>query len=178
VLPLNGWGRRSSPSRSSRSKACRTNPAVVPPAVQVVKDRQAVGATTPGLAVDRGRGGRERGHGLDYAGVAVGPVVAAPGEQADPAVTLAGDPAVAVVLDLVNPLRTDRGLRYTGRDARFDNACRLAARPSSYATHVCKMANGGRVSEGRMPAELINRGEAKPTAVLGARAHLRTRRSL
>jgi hypothetical protein len=48
------------------------------------------------------------------AGIAIGPVEAIV-KKTHPAVILAGDQAVAVVLDFVNPLRADGRLRCSGR---------------------------------------------------------------
>jgi len=49
-------------------------------------------------------------------------VVAAAGEQPDPAVLLADDQAIPVMLDLVNPVGSDRRSARRGRDAGFDEA--------------------------------------------------------
>ena len=54
-----------------------------------------------------------------------------------------------VVLDLVNPLRSDRRLRRSGRDARFDGA-RPLRWPASTPQHASKMASG--VAPGKAPA--------------------------
>jgi hypothetical protein len=78
---------------------------IVPPAVQVLEDREAVGIATDRLAVDRDRGGPERRHGLSDERIALGPVVAPPCEQADPVAMLPRDQPIAVVLDLVHPVR-------------------------------------------------------------------------
>jgi hypothetical protein len=65
----------------------------------------------------------------------VGPVEAIAGKQAHPAVPLAGDQPVTVVLDFVNPLRADRRLCCSGRDARLDIAEPLCG-PRRHAPEV------------------------------------------
>jgi hypothetical protein len=62
------------------------------------------------------------GHGITDQRESVRPLVAATGEQPDPVVPLARDRAVAVVLDLVNPVTPDRRLVRPGGDARLNEA--------------------------------------------------------
>jgi len=91
---------------------------VIGAAVQLVEDRQSLGVAPHRLAVDRRRFRPQGRHGRADAGLSVGPVKASAGEQVHPIVPLAGDQAVAVVLDLVNPLRPDRRLVCTARYSR------------------------------------------------------------
>ena len=89
------------------------------PTVEQLKIRNA----HRGLAVD-GRVPRQGGHGPANQRLAVSPVVAAPGEQTDAVAVTAGDQSIAVVLDLVNPLRADRRLGRKRRNAGSDKALR------------------------------------------------------
>ena len=96
----------------------------------------------PRAAGASGRGGDLRGrgaiagccaqrlgvHGRANARIAICPLVAAPSEQANPAALLADDQAVAIMLDFVNPLRSDRRLGGEGRDARLNDAGPLRLR--------------------------------------------------
>jgi hypothetical protein len=91
--------------------------------------------------------GSQRRQRLPDARVALGPVVAPAREQMHPAVPLARDQAVAVMLDLVNPLRSDRGLGRSGRNARLDSA-RPLRRLTSTPQHAAKMASGGLLDKG------------------------------
>jgi hypothetical protein len=60
--------------------------------------------------------------------MAVGPIVAAARERPHPAVPLARDKAITVVLNFLNPLRPNRRLQRPGRDARLDSAKALRTR--------------------------------------------------
>ena len=77
------------------------------------------------LAIDGGVP-RQGGHGLANQRVTLGSVVSTPGEQAHAIAVTAGDQPVAIVLDLVNPLRADRRLGRKRRDAGIDKALRAA----------------------------------------------------
>jgi hypothetical protein len=52
----------------------------------------------------------------------VGPVIVPAGKQPDPSILLPDDHAIAIVLDLVNPIGSDRRLVGSGWDARFDES--------------------------------------------------------
>src|ERR1700686_5874439 len=106
--------------------------------MQVVEDGHTGIVAIDRLAVDCGRCDRKRGHSFPDAWIALGPVVAAAGEQAPPAGALARDEPVAVVLDFVNPLRAHWRLRGLGRDARFDDAGPLRGRAAT-PQHARKM---------------------------------------
>ena len=74
--------------------------------------------------------------------ISVGPVEAEAREKTCPAVPLAGDQAVPVVLDLVNPLGADGRVGNSGRNARLDSAGPLR-RLTGTPQHPCKMASRG-----------------------------------
>ena len=90
--------------------------------MEPLKHRHAGLVATDRLPVDRHGCRPQRRHGLADARVSLGPIEATAREKTHSAVPLAGDQAVAVVFDFVNPLRSDRGLRYAGRAARLDDA--------------------------------------------------------
>jgi hypothetical protein len=97
---------------------------------------------------------------------------AAAREKAHPAVPLAGDEAVAVVFDLVDPLRADRRLRCAGRDARLDYAWSLRWPASCAPLHARKMARHGLLGKGS-GAPLLSRASAHlskwpPAAIRGS----------
>jgi hypothetical protein len=92
--------------------------------VEFVGGREAVAVAPHRLAVDRGRCRPQPRHSLADAGIAIGPVDAIAGEQAHPPLPLAGDQAVAIMLDLVNLLRSLGRLGDEGRDAGLDEARR------------------------------------------------------
>jgi hypothetical protein len=77
----------------------------------------------------------------------IGPVEAVAGKQAHPAIALACDEPVAVVLDLVNPVGADGRLRRPGRYARFDNAGPLRRRLGT-PLHAPKMATPRQAGKG------------------------------
>jgi hypothetical protein len=52
------------------------------------------------------------------------------------------------MLDFVNPLRSNRGLRCAGRDARLDDAWPLR-RPAGTPLHAQKMASRALLGKGR-----------------------------
>jgi hypothetical protein len=62
-------------------------------------------------------------------------------------VTSMVDEAIAVMLDLVNPLRSDRRLRHSGRDAGFDGAGLFRGRPVRHSTRQ-KWLTTGRSARG------------------------------
>jgi hypothetical protein len=64
-----------------------------------------------------------------------------PGEEADPAIPLSGNQPVAVMLNLVNPLRTDWWLRGPGRNARFDKAGRMPLRGWGTPPHAAELVS-------------------------------------
>ena len=104
------------------------HPVVVSLAVELLEVRRAVGIAADRLAVED-QGARPQGrHRLPDEREPVRPVVAPAGEQPDPAVLLPDDHAVAVVLDLVNPVGSDRRLVGSGRNAWFDEAKWLSFR--------------------------------------------------
>jgi hypothetical protein len=115
--------------------------------MQPVEDRQALPVAPHRLAIDRGRCRPQARHGLTDAGIPVRPVEAVAGEQPHPGLPLAGDEAVAVVLDLVNPLGADRRLARSGRDTGFDHAGPLHRRLGT-PLHTSKMASRGHVGKG------------------------------
>ena len=76
--------------------------------VQAVEIGPAVDAEQHGLAVDHERAVAVAQRGLDDQRKAIGPVVAVAGEQPHALAVALDDQAVAVVLDLVDPLRPVR----------------------------------------------------------------------
>src|SRR5258706_15677083 len=81
---------------------------VVPPLPEVLENRQPVIVKPPSLAIDQAGPQSERVDGLDDQREAARPVVAVAGEQADAGRVAAGHQPIAVVLDLVNPVRAAR----------------------------------------------------------------------
>jgi hypothetical protein len=79
--------------------------------------------------------------------ISVGPVEASAREKTYPAVPLARDQAVAVMLDLVNPLGADGRLGNSGRNARLDSAGPLRRRLGT-PQHALKMASAGPAGKG------------------------------
>ena len=70
------------------------------------------------LAVEHGGADAEARDGLGQTGEAVGPVLAVAGEQPHILAVLAGEQAVAVELDLVNPGLAGRRVRREGAELR------------------------------------------------------------
>ena len=90
--------------------------------MELVEERQAGTVAPYGFAVEHRLEGPEGRHGLADAGISVRPVEAVAGEKTHAALAFAGYEPVTVVLDLMNPLRPDRRLCCSGRDARLDIA--------------------------------------------------------
>jgi hypothetical protein len=83
---------------------------IIRPAMQLLEHGYAGLIATDCLTIDRRGCRRQRRHGRVDARIALSPIEVAAGEQTHPAPPLAGDQAVAIVFDLVNPLRSDRRL--------------------------------------------------------------------
>ena len=92
-------------------------PAAAPQRIEV---GQPVLLADHGLAIDQERCRLEAASGLDNPGEAVGPIVAALGEAADPRAFPAHHQPEAVMLDFVNPLRAGRWPCDLRRSARFN----------------------------------------------------------
>jgi hypothetical protein len=78
--------------------------------VELLEVRRAVGVAARFPVEDQDRRPKGR-HGLPDQREPVGPVIAPTGEKPDPIVLFPNDQSVAVVLDLVDPVGTDRRLR-------------------------------------------------------------------
>ena len=76
---------------------------------------QTVFVAANSLPIDQAGPGLEVVHGLDDQGVAVSPVVAVPGQQPDADGIATSHQPIAIVLDLVGPVRTRRRARSGGR---------------------------------------------------------------
>src|SRR6266852_2103902 len=90
---------------------------VVSPLPELLENRQPVIVTAHSLAIDQAGPQSERVDGLDDQREAARPVVAVAGEQADAGRVAAGHQPIAVVLDLVNPVRAARWSFGGGRKA-------------------------------------------------------------
>ena len=84
-------------------------------------------------------------HGLDHQRIAVGPVVAAAGDQPDAHRIAPGHQPVAVVLDLVNPVGAGRGLVGGGGEAGFDEARPVGGQALTHTLdqHAANLADRG-----------------------------------
>src|SRR5260370_26900717 len=96
--------------------------------MQPLEHRDAGVVAGDRLSVNNCRCGLERLYRLADQRISLSPVIAAAREQANLAAPLADDQAVAIVLDLVNPVRPDRGLFRAGRDAGLDKTRGLPLR--------------------------------------------------
>jgi hypothetical protein len=90
--------------------------------MQGVEDGDTIGAYHNRLAVQGERTGAQLGGGGRDRRIAVGPVIASPGEQAHRGAVPAHDQPVAVVLDLMNPVGAGRRLGGQGRNAGIDKS--------------------------------------------------------
>ncbi len=117
---LQGLNPQVDPAQLQQVEGIEEHPDVVSLTVELLEVRRAVGVTEDRRAVED-KGGRPKSrHSLSNEGIPVRPVVALAGEQANATVILLpNDQSVAIVLDLVNPVRSDRRLVGSGRDARF-----------------------------------------------------------
>jgi hypothetical protein len=88
---------------------------VMLPGMQTIEVGNSVDPKQHRLAIDDERAGAVLQGGLKR--ITIGPVVTVAGEQPDPLSVALHDQAVAVLLDLVNPIRTGRNLGRAGRDA-------------------------------------------------------------
>ncbi len=95
---------------------------VVSPLPELLENRQPVIVTAHSLAIDQAGPQSERVDGLDDQREAARPVVAVAGEQADAGRVAAGHQPIAIVLDLVNPVRAARRSFGGGRKAGLDEA--------------------------------------------------------
>jgi hypothetical protein len=93
-----------------------------PPAVLGRASLGAIGAGDHRLAVQGERPRLQLGRGRSDGGIAVGPVIAAAGEQPHPLAVPANDQPVSVMLDLVHPVRARGRLGGAGWDAGVDEA--------------------------------------------------------
>ena len=88
--------------------------------MQAVEIGDAVDAEQHGLAIDHEGRVSVAQRGLNDQRIAVAPVVAVAGEQPHALALALDDQAVAVVLDLVDPLRPVRDLGAAGRNAGLE----------------------------------------------------------
>jgi hypothetical protein len=113
---------------------------VIGAAMQLVEDREAIRVAPDRLAVDHRRPRGQHCYGFMDGRIALGPAQAEACEKTHLARPLAGDQAVSVMLDLVNPSGADRRLFGSGRNARL-----VSSRPSRWPTgmpqHTTKMAS-------------------------------------
>ena len=109
--------RRSSPSLTRHVEGVELHLGIMPARVQAVEIGPAVDAEQHGLAIDHERAVAVAQRGLGDQRKATAPVVAVPGPQPHALTVALDDQAVAVVLDLVDPLRPVRNLRRLGRNA-------------------------------------------------------------
>jgi hypothetical protein len=101
-------GLQSVPSSSSRSKAERITSASWARLWSLSKIAKPFPVASYGFPVDHRLSRPEGCDGLTDAGIALGLIEGATREQTYPAIALAGDYPVALVLDFVNPQRPDR----------------------------------------------------------------------
>jgi hypothetical protein len=97
---------------------------VVGSAMHLLEIGDAILAAPDGFAVHRRRRDLQRGHRLDDAGIAIAPIKASAGEEPHPIAVAAGDQAIAIVLDLVQPLWTGGRLSGDAGEAWLDEAAR------------------------------------------------------
>jgi len=90
--------------------------------VHGVENGNAVRPADDSLTVDGERQSRQLRGSPGYCGIAVGPVEAAPSEKTHKGARPSYHEAVAVVFDLVHPVRANRRLGGAGRDARLYEA--------------------------------------------------------
>ena len=101
---------------------------LVPSAAEHLEGGHASLVTANNLTIDEARVHLEVVQGLDNERETVRPVIASPGQQPDAHGVPTSHQAIAIVLDLVNPVRTRRRLVSGRRQARFDEACRVSTR--------------------------------------------------
>jgi hypothetical protein len=141
------------------------HPVVVGSAVEPLEVGHPVEVAADRLTVqDQGARPKAR-HCLSDEREPVRPVVAPAGEQPDPVVLLPDDQPIAVVLDLVNPVGTDRGLVRPGRDARFDEGGRLPL--GGWERH--NMGGRWQIGDGRASAEMSLFRNSAPEPSVGRR---------
>jgi hypothetical protein len=90
--------------------------------MQLVEVGHAVDTEQHRFAIDHERAGAVLQRGLPDQGVALGPVVAVAGEQPYALALALDDQAIAVVLDLMEPLRPGGNLGSARRDARRERS--------------------------------------------------------
>jgi len=132
------------PSSSSRSNLWRIASVTRAAAVEGVEHGDTIGAANHRLAIP-GEGPRAQlGRGCGDGGIALGPIIAAPGEQPHRVADAANLQPVAVVFDLVDPLRPRGRLGGAGGDARRDvsvatrHATKVAACPTGQQRPKCR----------------------------------------
>jgi hypothetical protein len=105
---------------------CRApHPVIVSLTVKLLEVCRAVGIAADRLSVEDQGAWPQACYRLPDEREPVRPVVAPAGEQPDPTVLLPNDHAIAAVLDLVNPVRSDRRRVSPGRNTGFDETERV-----------------------------------------------------
>src|SRR5450631_3237386 len=104
--------------------------------MQAVEIRHAIDAKQHRLAVDHERAGTVAKGGLNDQRITVGKVMAVAGKQPDALAIALHDQAIAVVLDLMNPVRAGRYLGGARRNAGFEPA----------VGHAKKIGSGAEIS--------------------------------